>query len=106
MQASEMEPDKSYLERLLFPTAELLTNCKLEINRSYNAARIEGPSVVIMQICITLWKKFIYCGMSYDKIILTPVKASESTHSDRLMMHLSAFEEKVYNKVIIRFETL
>ena len=104
MQASDLKPGKSYIERLVYSASELMQYCrKLEVDRDNNAARIEGPSIVIMQICLELWKKFVYCGLSYDKILLTPVKATQSGHSDKMMMLIVAYKEKEKNRSIIKF---
>ena len=104
MQVSELKPGNSYIEKLIHSASELIPYCrKLEVDRDSNAARIEGPSIVIMQICLELWKKFVYCGLSYDKILLTPVKAMQSTYSDKMKMLIVAYKEKEKNRSIIKF---
>ena len=107
MQVSELKPGNSYIEKLIHSASELIPYCrKLEVDRDSNAARIEGPSIVIMQICLELWKKFVYCGLSYDKILLTPVKAMQSTYSDKMVLRISAFKEKEKNRTVIKFRNL
>ena len=101
MQASDIRPSKSYIERLLSPTEELLTYCvKLEIDRENNVARIEGSPLVIIEICLALWKKFVYCGLSFDKIIIAPVSGS----SKFVMMHVSSQSDKSKNKTLIKIK--
>ena len=106
-QVKELRPGNSYIEKLVYSAREMMPYCrKLEVDRDSNAARIEGPSIVIMQICLELWKKFVYCGLSYDKILLTPVKAMQSTYSDKMVLRISAFKEKEKNRTVIKFRNL
>ena len=103
-QVKELRPGNSYIEKLIYSARELMPYCrKLEVDRDSNAARIEGPSIVIMQICLELWRKFVYCGLSYDKILITPVKATQSGYSDKMKMLIVAFKEKENNRSIIKF---
>ena len=101
MQASDIRPGKSYIERLLSPTEELLDYCKkLEIDRENNIARIEGSPIIIMQISMEIWKRFVYCGMSFDKIIISPISGT----SKFVMMHVSSQSDKSQNKVFIKIK--
>lgn len=101
MQASDIRPSKSYIERLLSPTEELLTYCvKLEIDRENNVARIDGSPLVIMQISMELWRRFVYCGMSFDKIIISPA----GNNSNQVVMHVSSQSDKSKNKVLIKIK--
>ena len=101
MQASDIRSSKSYIERLLSPVEDLLSYCvKLDIDRENNIARIEGSPIVIIEICMSLWKRFVYCGLSFDKIIISPIEKT----TERVFMHVSSQSDKSKNKVLIKIK--